>query len=264
VPTSVVSSTIKAASLLAAGRAAGVVSAKVAALTEGVVKAMFMTKIKAALVVVLILGFVATGTTIFASRMAAGQEDQKPAAEKPVKPAAKQEKDKEIVTAWGKEVGGLQAGLGYKPGQKRTYSHGETVTLVVRVRNVGKEEVKFQYLREFFIETPPVVTDDEGKPVPLPVATAVGIHLPLEVNLAPGKDIELYELKLELKPASESRTKVDYATLYGTGKFSVQYERVFGNSLSGTIKLDPMLSKLATGKLELQINPMPPAATEKK
>jgi RNA polymerase sigma factor (sigma-70 family) len=50
VPTSVVSSTIKAASLLAAGTlaAAGVVSPTVSALTEGVLKAMFWTKLKAA------------------------------------------------------------------------------------------------------------------------------------------------------------------------------------------------------------------------
>ena len=48
VPASVVSSTIKAASLLAAGSdGTGVISAKVAALTEGVLKAMLMTKLKA-------------------------------------------------------------------------------------------------------------------------------------------------------------------------------------------------------------------------
>jgi hypothetical protein len=29
--------------------------------------------------------------------------------------------------------------LGFKAGEKRAYSHGETVTLVVRVRNVGKQ-----------------------------------------------------------------------------------------------------------------------------
>jgi RNA polymerase sigma factor (sigma-70 family) len=57
-PTSVVSSTIKAASLFAAGQAAapGVISVKVAALTEGVLKAMFLTKIKIATAVLLLLG----------------------------------------------------------------------------------------------------------------------------------------------------------------------------------------------------------------
>jgi hypothetical protein len=44
VPSSVVSSMLKAASLFAAGQAApGVISVKVAALTEGVLKAMFMS-----------------------------------------------------------------------------------------------------------------------------------------------------------------------------------------------------------------------------
>src|SRR5205807_2023154 len=55
-PPALVASTIKAASLLAAGQSAGVISAKVAALTEGVVKAMFVTKIKNVLAVVLVVG----------------------------------------------------------------------------------------------------------------------------------------------------------------------------------------------------------------
>ena len=41
--------------------------------------------------------------------------------------AAKQEKEKETFTAWGTEVDGLQAGLGYQPGHKRACSHGEIV-----------------------------------------------------------------------------------------------------------------------------------------
>src|SRR5262245_31100101 len=54
-PPALVASTIKAASLLGSGRAAGVVTAKVAALTEGVVQAMFVTKIKSVLAVVLVI-----------------------------------------------------------------------------------------------------------------------------------------------------------------------------------------------------------------
>ncbi len=56
VPLSVVSSTIKAATLFAAGQAAaGVISVKVAALTEGVLKAMFLTKLKTVSVVLLVV-----------------------------------------------------------------------------------------------------------------------------------------------------------------------------------------------------------------
>ena len=202
------------------------------------------------------------------------QDDRKPAAEKPVEPAAKQEKgkDKEVVTAWGKEVGGLQAGLGFRPGERRAYRHGETVTLVVRVRNVGKEEVKFQYLSQYFNENWPTVTDADGKPVPQPGKAFAGgtAHLPNEVSLPPGKEVELADVTYELRPASDWATKNstrNFAPLYGGGRVGIQYERVFANSSLAKIKLDPTLSKLATGKLELEIKsaaPAAPAATEKK
>jgi RNA polymerase sigma factor (sigma-70 family) len=172
-------------------------------------------------------------------------DDKKPTIEnpdkKPVEPEAKQQKDNEAFTEWGKESGGLQAGLGYKAGEKRAYSQGETVTLVVRVRNVGKEEVKFRYVRQFFLENPPVVMDDKGKSVPLERVTVFGFHALVPVDLAPGKEIEVGERQLELKP-----------TLYGTGKFSVQYQRL------ETPENDKTLSKLATGKLELEVTSDPP------
>jgi hypothetical protein len=92
VPHSVVDSTIKAASLLAAGKAAvGSVSVKVAALTEGVLTTMLLTKLKAAIAVVALLGFVATVTTLLASRTAAGQGNKPPTAEKAVKTPEKQQ-----------------------------------------------------------------------------------------------------------------------------------------------------------------------------
>ena len=97
----------------------------------------------------------------------------------------------EGVTAWGKAVGGLQAGLGYYPSQKRSFSHGETIRLIVRVRNVGTAELKFQYLRQFLVERPPIVTDADGKAVrQLWKLDAGGLgHVPEEVRLAPGKEI---------------------------------------------------------------------------
>lgn len=246
VPTSVVTSTIKAASGAA-------ISANIAALTEGVIKTMLFTKLRTVFAVVLMLGFVATGAIFLTCRTVAGQDDKQPAAEKPVEPAATEEKDKdkEAVTAWGKEIGGLQAGLGFRPGQKRAYHQGETATVVLRVRNVGKEAVKFEYLDSFFVENPLVVTDDKGKQFSLvSMLASGGVDLPKKSNLEPGKGIELYELQLELKPS-----------LYAPGKFSVQYERVFGNSSLGSITLDPVLSKLATGKLELEIKAEPPDKT---
>ena len=164
------------------------------------------------------------------------------------------------LTAWGKEVDGLQAGLGFRQGEDRAYSHGETVKLVVRVRNVGKEAVKFQYFRQFFYENPPIVTDGDGSRSPSQASTLSGWPEPVEVNLAPGKEIELSELmNLNLRPASEKARDMPW-TLYGTGKFQLQYERLGGLHRGRGIKLDPAMSKLATGKLELQVHALTGAA----
>jgi hypothetical protein len=72
-PPALVASTIKAASLLAAGQAAGVVSATVAALTQGVVKAMFVTKIKSVLATALVVAALVGATGLIYQTQAAEQ-----------------------------------------------------------------------------------------------------------------------------------------------------------------------------------------------
>jgi RNA polymerase sigma factor (sigma-70 family) len=75
VPASVLSSTIKAASLLAAGQAAaGVISAPAAALTEGVLKTMLVTKLKATAVVLLAASLIGLGTAATAYRALASDQ----------------------------------------------------------------------------------------------------------------------------------------------------------------------------------------------
>jgi RNA polymerase sigma factor (sigma-70 family) len=270
VPGSVVSSTISVARLFAAGP----VSGKVAALTEGVLKAMMMSKLKAVVPVMLVLGLIVTGAASLCYRMASAQVAQPPAVDEWVKvtqKAKEKEIEKEGFTAWGKEAGGLQAGLGYLPGQHRTYYTGETVTLVIRVRNVSKEAVKFQYVPKFFFETPPTVTDGEGKPVAVPreKMAVLGEHPHVDVDLAPGKEAVLMELKLKLKPVGDDG-KTSYNagfehSLQGIGKLKLQYEQVLHDSSSGKATNDSALSKLGTGNLELEIkSAAPSSATEKK
>jgi RNA polymerase sigma factor (sigma-70 family) len=84
VPTAVLSSTIKAVTAVAAGRAAaGVVSPNVAALTEGVIKAMALTKLKSVLLVLLVaFAVVGSGGALYRTRAA---EPGQPAAQ-PVTP----------------------------------------------------------------------------------------------------------------------------------------------------------------------------------
>ncbi len=79
VPAPLVTSTIKAAGLLAAGKAAsGVIGAKVAALMKGVLKTMLLTKLKTlAIVLVVAASIVGTGTIVAVSQKAGSQADQK-------------------------------------------------------------------------------------------------------------------------------------------------------------------------------------------
>jgi RNA polymerase sigma factor (sigma-70 family) len=74
-PTSVASSTIKTASLFAAGNAvAGIASIKVAALTEGVLKTMLITKLKVATVVLLAVSMIGLSTTVMTYRTLASDQ----------------------------------------------------------------------------------------------------------------------------------------------------------------------------------------------
>src|SRR5262249_30608013 len=138
VPAAVVSSTIKAASLCAAGQAA--IPVKVAALAEGVLKAMLLNKLKPALAVLV----VAATVGLIGYGMARGQQKgdavEKQASEpKAQKDAIVKEKaEKEDAPGWGKEVDGLQAGL---LAEATTCRLGEQLKLTFKLRNVGKTEV---------------------------------------------------------------------------------------------------------------------------
>jgi uncharacterized protein (TIGR03067 family) len=172
----------------------------------------------------------------------------------------------EPFTAWGQEAGGLQAGLEVKG--KKTYRLGETVTLTVRVRNVGTEAVKFEYIRQYLDEHPPGVTGADGKVIPQATSGVMGvIHARVEVNLEPGKEVVLgtrihgtsgvpYDLWPSVgggPPASQN-----HPLRVGTGKVTIQYVRVFGNSSIGSVTVDPRIAGLATGKLELEVKEAPP------
>jgi uncharacterized protein (TIGR03067 family) len=89
VPTSVVSSTIKAAPLVAAGQttASGLISIRVATLTEGVLKAMLLRKLKIATAVLLIVTLTALGVGYLCGPSAVAQQpadkkEKEPPAEK--------------------------------------------------------------------------------------------------------------------------------------------------------------------------------------
>jgi RNA polymerase sigma factor (sigma-70 family) len=121
VPAGMLSSTINAAGLLAAGHAAatGVISAKVAALVEGVARTMLVTKLKFATAVLLVLSAAGLGATGLLYRTPSegprelpvapvvGPSDEKP---KPTRVAPRQAKSKSNFTL-AKETTGITGPL---------------------------------------------------------------------------------------------------------------------------------------------------------
>jgi RNA polymerase sigma factor (sigma-70 family) len=85
-PTSVVASTLLAASLFETGQAAatGVIAARVAALTEGVLNTMFLTKLKVAMVVLLVVvSLLGAAVGLLARQTPAGAQAAAPRQEQP-------------------------------------------------------------------------------------------------------------------------------------------------------------------------------------
>ena len=104
VPTSVLSSTIKAASLFAAGqaKAIAVVSTQVAALTDGVLKSMLLSKLRAA--VLLMLAFGALGICASALAQRTGARQPRPPVSNSAVPKPNEGNIKETVLALEKRI----------------------------------------------------------------------------------------------------------------------------------------------------------------
>jgi RNA polymerase sigma factor (sigma-70 family) len=169
VPASVVSSTIEAASLFAAGpaAAAGVVSAQVAALAGGVLKTMFLTKLKVATAVFLVIALLGVGAGVVArtqKALAAGRPEirreataqgQRPPAGAPKTPpgkdADKPKTDQERLQGTWEWVSWTQGGKTIKRGDLREedsrpkalrFIGDKVLTVMV---NTGGKEVEFKY-----------------------------------------------------------------------------------------------------------------------
>ena len=162
-PAAVVDSTIRAASLFAAGQAA--ISTEVAALAEGVLKTMLLTKLKsvtAVLLVAALVGLIGYGVASGQQKGDAAQKHESEPEARKVEDAVVKEKAEKDATAWGKEVDGLEIGLALVPADAHSFRQGETIKLAVKLRNAGKAEVMVTYgvLRDY---APRIATDAGGR-----------------------------------------------------------------------------------------------------
>jgi RNA polymerase sigma factor (sigma-70 family) len=198
VPTSLLASTVKAGSLMAAGRSvtAGLVSAEVAALTKGVLQTMLLSKLKIATAVLLAGGLIAgvvTGTAYQATappeatgspyenqqESAVLHPDRKvvsdiwtgrsttPFVEVSVgasdKGAGSGPSDRPAAT-FGPEINGLCASVALA---KQKYLGGEPIAVTYVVKNVSKEK-QILWHSGFWPNHRIVVRDGEGKEPSLP------------------------------------------------------------------------------------------------
>jgi RNA polymerase sigma factor (sigma-70 family) len=154
VPTSLMISTVKTATLIAAGQApaAGVVPAKVATLMQGVLRTMLLTKLKTVSVVLLVvLGVVVFGGGLLEHQKATGQQVQAKPDEKAKNSKTDQPKDLSI------EVGQEQ------PKDKVNLPRGPVPVQGVIKLSSDKKYISVQTLRLSYYE--PVTTEVKGKKV---------------------------------------------------------------------------------------------------
>jgi RNA polymerase sigma factor (sigma-70 family) len=151
VPGPLASTTARAAAAFAAGRPAGV-SAQVAQMTQGVLKAMFATKLRFVAAVLLAIGLVAAATGVLASR---GSSGGSPATEEtPEKPRGEQRKE----PPWGEAVGGWRMRVTMAAGTE--YRRNTPLPLFLELQNVSGDPLALGLLAS---SADPEVTDDAGK-----------------------------------------------------------------------------------------------------
>ena len=232
VPTGVLSSTIKAVTLVAAGKAAtGLISANVAALTEGVIKGMLLTKLKTMTAVLLMLSMVAltsvmvlawgqTGPTSTGDK---GNSVEKPTA-KPEKPAVQaQPKDppNELEGDWEFKSGEFDGGpLPQKTRWFWSYLTFEKDNLYVQHENEPADKLPLVCICTFDAKKSPKQIDirlprDSGLSLPSDSTTMLGVY-----------EIKGDELKWCCNLAEKGERPTDFATKKGSGSQLIVYKKV--------------------------------------
>jgi RNA polymerase sigma factor (sigma-70 family) len=159
------------------GAPAGLVSARTLALTEGMLRMMFLTKVKIVLAASLVVSLAAAGlaTLSHATRaadppVALMEEPHKETlmglsqeAPKVVPLAQSDRAEPQDGIAWGKAAHGLQAGIGFRRGDQTTYEVGQSVTFVVYLRNVSTKTIRVSHIEPWISERPPQVEDAKGR-----------------------------------------------------------------------------------------------------
>jgi predicted DNA-binding protein (UPF0251 family) len=176
-----IGSLVRMAGAVAAGGAlpTGLMSARTIVLAEGVLRMMFMTKVKIVVAITLVVAVAAAGVGTWSHTTQAA--DDPPAPQQAPKgrqiddenrlwllgndlyTAEAREKKAQDSIAWGEKAHGLQAGIAFRRGDQETYEIGQSVTFVVYLRNVSDKKINLSHSEPLFDEWMPVVVDAEGR-----------------------------------------------------------------------------------------------------
>jgi RNA polymerase sigma factor (sigma-70 family) len=253
-PGPLLGATVRAAVGFAAGGAVpAMLSREVAALVEGVLEGSAMAKMKvAALVLVLLAG---AGAAALFGQAPGGDRPSAPPVRGTEVVAAKPRPDADAAddgVAWGKTAGGLRAGIGIRPGDRRTYRSDDSVTLVVSLRNVGGKAVRLSYPETLFAEWMPAVQDADGFPVAVaPGPVKLGDVPVVRRSLEPGEQITLGYPWFRVRPPAWRGPVLGPTLRTGPGKYRVSYAGL-PLRLGGA---GPTSSGPPTGWVELEIEP---------
>jgi hypothetical protein len=156
-------------------------------------------------------------------------------------------------TAWGKEVGGLQAGIRLKAvdvlnaasqweaTQPAGRIHqGSVLRFEVIVRNVSKQEVRLKY-----IQASGWPCSEDGRDLRFTPAYMGGIPIGHEKTLRPGENWEVAQLNITTRKPKPTES-FSGLRLLDLGKFRVSCPGVLLQEKNG---------KLVTGEVEIEIVP---------
>jgi hypothetical protein len=94
--------------------------------------------------------------------------------------------------AWGKAADGLEAGIGFRPGEEHACRVGGSVTFYVYLRNVSDKPVSLSHIEPLFDEFLPTVEDGAGRKLRVvPGPMNLGLVSIVSRSLEPGETIRL-------------------------------------------------------------------------
>jgi hypothetical protein len=100
---------------------------------------------------------------------------------------------------WVEAVDGLQAGIAFDGSDRRAYSMGETVPLVVKLRNGGARPITLSFPSTRLRHSRPMVEDADGRPARVHMPPAVRYRIPVVKQvLEPGEEMVFDRVRLVL------------------------------------------------------------------